>query len=138
MRQRAPLQGCFAEVLLSHGRTLSSRFSHLDILRKLCKQFGTDSTRASHADAMLERTQNLRAWQRRGMPPRMRTVVIGDTLQSVLLSPKSCHWALAIYVEVEQFRHPYDFAGEKEESFQDTLGKTCAAIQSQVLLHVME
>lgn len=72
------------------------------------------------------------------MPPRMRIVVIGDTLQSVLLSLKSCHWALAIYVEVEQFRHPYDFAGEKEESFQDTLGKTCAAIQSQVLLHVME
>lgn len=29
-------------------------------------QFGTDSSRASHADAMLERTQNLGAWQRKG------------------------------------------------------------------------
>lgn len=68
MKQWAPLKGCFAEVLLSHGRTmfLSSRFLHLDILRKLCKQFGTDFNRASHADAMLERTQNLGAWQRRG------------------------------------------------------------------------
>lgn len=72
------------------------------------------------------------------LSPRMWTMAIGDTLQSVLLSPKSCHWALAICVAGEQCSHTSDFAGEKGESFQETLDKTYAAIQSQVLLHVME
>lgn len=75
----------------------------------------------------------------RELPPRMWTVAIEGTLQSVLLSPKSSHWALAICQAGEHCRHPIsDFSGEKEESFQETLDKTHAAIQSQVLLHVME
>lgn len=51
------------------------------------------------------------------LPPRMWTGAMGDTLQSVLLSPKSCHWALAICVAGEQCNHTSDFAGEKGESF---------------------
>lgn len=72
------------------------------------------------------------------LSPRMWTMATGDTLQSVLLSPKSCHWALAICVAGEQCSRTSDFAGEKGESFQETLDKTYAAIQSQVLLRVME
>lgn len=73
------------------------------------------------------------------LPPRMWTLPIGDMLQSVLLSAKSCHWALVICVAGEHCCHTSDFAGEKEESFQETLDKTHAALQSQVLLlHVME
>lgn len=39
---------------------------HLGILRKLCKQFCADTSRASHSDVMLERTQNLRALAKEG------------------------------------------------------------------------